>query len=204
MRRIIRLLAIVAAISSAIWLVSARKRAKERAESIGQVLRRDSRSLVTHRFDPLVLRFGLAGGRRSVWGVVEHAGRTTGTIYHTPVFPLLAGDHLYIPLPYGADADWVRNVRTAGHCRLQAHETIYELDEPSVVGVEQNEILPDALRRTLGRIGSLYLRLHVLDRAPGTFAHAPAEAAVATLPIHEVHLEMVGQDPGGDSVPGVR
>lgn len=194
MRRITRRLAIVAAISGAIWFDNARKRAEQGGEPIRKVLVRDFRGFVTHRFDPLVMRLGLAGGRRSAWGIVEHVGRTTGTVYHTPLLPLMAGDHLYVPLTYGADVHWVGNVRSAGHCRLQVRETLYELDEPAVVGAEECEVLPERLRGVRARLGRQYLRLHVLDRAPGTFAHAPAESNAPPLDVHGEHLEMIGHD----------
>jgi hypothetical protein len=199
MRRIIRLLAIVVAVASAVWLGDARKRAEERGEPVGRVLLCDLRGFVTHRLDPLVMRFGFAGGERSALGVVEHVGRATGTVHHTPVLPLVADDHAYIPLPYGPDVDWCRNVRTAGHCRLQVHDTIYELDEPALVGVGQNELLPTALRGPLERMGSQYLRLHVLDRAPGAFAHEPAEGATPATAMPGVHLEMVGEATGQET-----
>ncbi len=191
MRRVIRLLAIVAAISGAIWLDNARKRAEESGEPLGDVLRRDFKAFMSHRFDPMVMRFGLAGGERSIWGVVEQTGRTTGTVYHTPVYPLVAEDQIFIRLPFGADVDWSRNIRAAGHCRLQFHETIYELDEPAVVGPRECELVPERLQGLLERTGRKYLRLHILDQAPGTFAHAPAEAAKPPLDVHGEHLEMV-------------
>jgi len=197
MRRIIRLLAITTAVASAVWIRDARRRARERAESIGRVMLCDIRGFVTHRLDPLVMRLGFAGGERSLLGVVEHVGRATGTVHHTPVLPLVADDHAYIPLPYGSEVDWSRNVRTAGHCRLQVHDTIFELDEPAIVDVGQNELLPQALRGPLQRVGSQYLRLHILDRAPGTFAHAPARGANTTVASPEIHLEMAGQQAGG-------
>ena len=125
-----------------------------------------SRRFVTHRFDPVVIRMGLAGGRRSPWATLEHVGRVSGTVYRTPVLPKLSGDHAWIPLPYGTDVQWVRNVQAAGHCRLQVHEATYDMDEPAIVGPDERPDLPEMLRRRLAARGYRYLRLHVLAAMP--------------------------------------
>ena len=132
------------------------------------------RGFVTHRFNPLVTRFGLAGGRISPWATLEHVGRVSGTVYRTPVLPKVAGDHAWIPLPYGADVQWLRNVRTAGHCRMQVHGTTYDLDEPALVDPDERPNLPAVLRRRLAERGDQYLRLHVLASQPGSLDTAPA------------------------------
>jgi hypothetical protein len=51
----------------------------------------------------------------SVWGsrVLEHRGRTTGTLHHTPVNLLTIDGTQYLVAPRG-ETQWVRNVRQAG------------------------------------------------------------------------------------------
>ncbi len=51
----------------------------------------------------------------SVWGsrVLEHRGRTTGAIHHTPVNLLTVEGTQYLVAPRG-ETQWVRNVRHAG------------------------------------------------------------------------------------------
>ncbi len=61
------------------------------------------RRFVTHRFNPVVVRLGLVGGRRSFWAMIEHVGRTSGTVRRTPVLPRFTETAAYIPLPYGTD-----------------------------------------------------------------------------------------------------
>ncbi len=141
---------------------------------------------VTHRFNPLVMRFGLAGGRRSPWAILEHRGRLSGTTYRTPI-SILEGssdDHVYVRLTYGSDVHWVRNVRATGHCRVQAHATILELDEPTVVTASENVLIPAPIRTVLDLAGRTYLRLHIVARRPGTFADSPdrSDRAPATGP----------------------
>ena len=51
----------------------------------------------------------------SVWGsrVLEHRGRTTGTLHHIPVNLLTLDGTQYLVAPRG-ETQWVRNVRHAG------------------------------------------------------------------------------------------
>ena len=186
MRALIRSLAGLATIGVAVWAMEARERARAAGRPWAEVMAHDLRSFVTHRFDPVVMRLGLAGGRASPWGILEHVGRSSGAVHRTPVTPRLHGDRITIPLPYGADVQWVRNVMAAGRCRLQLHETIYELGAPEVIMPDDVPDLPPAAHEALDMSGSHYLRLDVLDRAPGTFADPPAEftthAALPGLP----------------------
>ncbi len=52
--------------------------------------------------------------RLAPWAVVRHVGRTSGTVYSTPVLAWTEHGRISIPLVYGADSDWVRNVLAAG------------------------------------------------------------------------------------------
>jgi len=157
MTRTIRLLALLGVAIGAIWFAGVRRRG-------------ELPGLVTHRFNPLVMRFGLAGGRRSPWGILEHVGRTSGTIYRTPISIMGSStdEHVFVRLSYGPHVHWVRNVQATGHCRLQLHETVFELDEPAVVPASDNPLLPPPVRRALEGAGRTYLRLHVHERIPGT------------------------------------
>jgi deazaflavin-dependent oxidoreductase (nitroreductase family) len=55
------------------------------------------------------------------FGVIVHHGRRSGRIYETPVNLFRRSDGYVVALTYGADADWVRNVVTAGVCDLITH-----------------------------------------------------------------------------------
>jgi len=178
MKRTFRLIGIWGIVIGALWLARARKPDALRA-------------FVTHRFNPLVMRFGLAGGGVSPWAILEHIGRTSGVTYHSPIYAMTSGDFAFIRLTYGSDVHWVRNVQAAGHCRVQLHETIFELDEPAIVKASENPIVPPMLRGALDRTGRTYLRLHVLDRVPGTFARPWPEPAGEPVATHGQRLEMV-------------
>lgn len=141
---------------------------------IGRLIRTSVPGVVTQRFNPLVMRHGLAGGRRSPWAILEHRGRASGATYRTPISILqgTSDDHVYVRLTYGSGVHWVKNVRATGRCRVQAHETILELDQPTVVRASENVLIPASIRTILDLAGRTYLRLHVVERRPGTFAES--------------------------------
>jgi deazaflavin-dependent oxidoreductase (nitroreductase family) len=170
-----RLVILGAAAGAAGAAITVRTRARAAGMTPRDYLRGESRAFVTHRFDPLVTRLGLVGGRVSRWAMLEHVGRASGSIYRTPVYPLLSATAVHIPLPYGGDAHWVQNVLAAGHCRMQLHERVYELDEPRILGGDEVDALPPAGRAFARRIRATYLALHRLSDIEGTFApHADA------------------------------
>jgi deazaflavin-dependent oxidoreductase (nitroreductase family) len=160
MKRFVGLMGIAAAIVAAAIVAAA---VFERMRRAG-----DLRRVVTQRFNPFVMRFGLAGGRLSPWGIVEHVGRTTGRTYLTPISLAGgdAGERVYIRLTYGTDVHWVANILAAGRCRLRIHATTLELADPIVVPATDNEYIPPRLRGILDRAGRRYLRLLVLARTP--------------------------------------
>jgi deazaflavin-dependent oxidoreductase (nitroreductase family) len=180
---ILALAAIAAAAVSASRLPRAAEQPAPRTSAARRARRDWLRRFATRRFNPLVTRLGLVGGRRSPWALLEHVGRRSGRVYRTPVLPLFIGDFAYVPLQFGTDADWARNVRAAGTCRLQVHEHVYELDEPAEIGPAEHPGVPESLRPWVERRGRRYLRLHVLSATPGRLdrreARVPADTVLA-------------------------
>jgi deazaflavin-dependent oxidoreductase (nitroreductase family) len=138
------------------------------------------RHFVTYRFDPLVMGLGLVGGRRSPWAMIEHVGRRTGTVRRTPILPHVVGDHVLVPLPYGRAAHWVRNIQASGHCRMQLHERVYELDEPQVLAPDAVAELPAWQRESALQGPYEFLRLRIFRTLPGTLESVPADASGVT------------------------
>lgn len=71
---------------------------------------------------------------------VRHVGRTSGTVYETPVGVVATDDGFAIALPYGTRADWVKNVLAAGSATLVTEGETWLVDHPEVVPT-------DAVRR---------------------------------------------------------
>lgn len=81
--------------------------------------------------NPSVLTF--AGRYRLPWVVVRHRGRRSGREYATPVVAQRTADGFVIPLPYGDDVDWCRNVRVAGRCTIKWGGVAYPVVGPELI-----------------------------------------------------------------------
>ena len=109
--------------------------------------------------NPLML---LVAGRRHVYvAALHHKGRRSGSAYTTPVVAEPVDQGFVLPLPYGDDVDWLRNVLAAGHATIDLHGRTYTASEPRVIGAE--EALPavsPSRQRAWGRFGiERYLRV---------------------------------------------
>lgn len=130
--------------------------------------RRFGSAFVNRIVNPRLVSRGLVGGQRSEIGTLEHFGRTSGIRRVTPVHPEPTVDGFRIVMPLGPESQWARNVVAAGHCRLQLHETVYDLDEPSIIEAAEADFLPTAVRLIMSRLGFQYLVLRTFSSAPGT------------------------------------
>ncbi|MFD7021125.1 nitroreductase family deazaflavin-dependent oxidoreductase [Promicromonospora sukumoe] len=80
-----------------------------------------------------------AGEPGSGHAVIRHVGRRSGKPYATPIGVSPAGDGFLVFLPYGAGADWVRNIRAAGFAELVVDGRTHQVT-PRVV--DRAEALP--------------------------------------------------------------
>jgi len=79
--------------------------------------------------------------------IVHHVGRMSGRSYRTPVVAMRSRTGFVIPMTYGRDVDWARNMVSAGGCDLERMGRRVRLWEPRIVGFEQaRPHLPTALR----------------------------------------------------------
>ncbi|NMI01299.1 nitroreductase family deazaflavin-dependent oxidoreductase [Pseudonocardia acidicola] len=101
--------------------------------------------------NPAILR--LAGRPHWYTARLEHIGRRSGRRYATPVIALPVPEGLAIPLPYGADVDWCRNVRAAGGGTIEVGGIRYTLTTPRVV---DNAAVLDDLPPHWRRVAQLY------------------------------------------------
>jgi len=82
----------------------------------------------------------ISGTQRSSWGLLTHVGRRSGRTYQTSLGTHPYRDGLLLPLGYGTQTDWYRNVMAAGTCTLAWKGRTYHLERPEVISG------PDAMR----------------------------------------------------------
>lgn len=70
---------------------------------------------------------------RLFYSLVYHIGRRSGKAYSTPVFATIMKEHIYIPLPYGANTDWILNVEARGKCDVKISGKLYLSTNPEIV-----------------------------------------------------------------------
>lgn len=118
-----------------------------------------------HVTNPVWVRF--FAGRSASSALLHHVGRRSGTAYKTPLTAHRSDDTVIIPLPYGTETDWLRNLQAAGEGVVELDGRSFSVDEPEVVPVDQ--VMP-LLPPLLVRIVHLHetenaLRLHVVGSA---------------------------------------
>jgi len=106
---------------------------------------------LTKILNPAIVK--LAGRRHVRFAArITHTGRRSGRRYVTPVSARLAGDTFIIPLTFGSQSDWSRNVRSAGGCEIRFNGTDYEAARPELADGEQVRDLAHAAFSPLERI----------------------------------------------------
>lgn len=79
--------------------------------------------------------------------VIHHTGRKSGRVYRTPVLAFPSASGFVIPMTYGRDVDWARNMSAAGGCELERAGRRLRLRNPRIVGFTDAEPhLPPLLR----------------------------------------------------------
>ena len=85
------------------------------------------------RVNRTMLRF--AG--HAAFADLEHVGRRSGTVRHTPVRAFLVGDQVVVGVNFGHESDWLKNITRAGACRMRLGREWLTLGAPHLVPVEQ-------------------------------------------------------------------
>lgn len=70
---------------------------------------------------------------------IRHVGRRSGRSYVTPAGARLTGDTFVIPLTFGNQSDWSRNVRAARGCTIKLEGTEYRAVQPELADRDQVE-----------------------------------------------------------------
>src|SRR5262249_44086950 len=84
--------------------------------------------------------------------VVHHVGRKSGQGYQTPVVAFRNAKGFVIPMTYGRDVDWARNIVSSRRCEIQQLGRRFKLRRPRVVGFKAAEPNLPALARPLLRV----------------------------------------------------
>lgn len=94
------------------------------------------------------------------WAIIGHTGRRSGKSYRTPVLGFVGDGCFVVPILYGEQTDWVRNLLAANGGALHRAGRRYELRDPQIVpaseirmrglGGRYARIAPSALVATIG------------------------------------------------------
>jgi deazaflavin-dependent oxidoreductase (nitroreductase family) len=87
------------------------------------------------RNNKIVMNILGAGKRCSFFALVKHTGRKTGRQFVTPVRLVQQGDRFTIPLTYGENTDWYKNLMACGSMELQWHGVSYRVGKPELMQV---------------------------------------------------------------------
>lgn len=100
---------------------------------------------------------------------LEHVGRRTGTVRHTPLLAFRDGDLVTVALTYGPRVQWLRNIRAAGRCRVHLRGRLLELGPPrDLAQTEGIARMPQPVRAVFARTGFVedFVELPVLSDQP--------------------------------------
>ena len=113
--------------------------------------------------NPIIRR--LAGKRHvRLFALIAHQGRRSGRTYMTPVAARRTVDGFVIPMAFGEQADWFRNVQAAGECVIRWNGIAYHVVEPVIVNWAT---VRPAFRRVERLLAPLFAqRFVLLRRAP--------------------------------------
>ncbi|HEX7827126.1 MAG TPA: nitroreductase [Mycobacterium sp.] len=102
-----------------------------------------------------------AGRENAYAATISHTGRKSGTQYTTPVGAEPVQDGFIIPLGYGTEVDWLRNVMAAGRATRRTNGKTHDVTEPEVIDAATAlPSLSPKQRKAFQRIGiTQYLKL---------------------------------------------
>ncbi len=87
--------------------------------------------------------------------VVHHVGRKSGRAYRSPVVAFHDDAGVVIPMTYGRDVDWARNIVHAKGCELERMGRRIHLRNPRIVSFDRARGRLPAPLRALFRAASL-------------------------------------------------
>ncbi|NIS80855.1 MAG: nitroreductase [Anaerolineales bacterium] len=110
-------------------------------------------------------RITLTFAERGPFSVVYHIGWRSGRTYRTPVLASFVGETIIIPLSYGENVDWLRNILARGGCEIVRKNKRIAATKPEVLdSTAAFAILPENRRKLLERFKvEKFLRLQAIE-----------------------------------------
>ena len=103
---------------------------------------------LTRVFNRVVLL--LAGSRLlPLYGVIEHRGRRSGKVFHTPVVVRPTTDGFIVPMPWGEGTDWTRNIHAAGACVIRWKGRDYPMAQPQILDAANAKMVFSGLEQSM-------------------------------------------------------
>jgi hypothetical protein len=75
----------------------------------------------------------ISGRRLRAYSIVKHVGRRPGREYVNPASAYPFGDGFVIPILYGLDSQWVRNVLDSGRLTVVTYGREHALERPEII-----------------------------------------------------------------------
>ena len=130
LRRLIQLVVgVVFLLGVSVGLVLGGMRSK--SPPVLNAVRRFNRSVSNPR------QMATAGGPGAYASVIRHVGRTSGREYETPIGAIATEEGFVVALPYGAGADWLKNLFASGSATIVNEGSTYRVDQPEVVAMAE-------------------------------------------------------------------
>jgi deazaflavin-dependent oxidoreductase (nitroreductase family) len=89
-------------------------------------------------FNPSQMRS--AGSPGAYAAIIGHVGRRSGNQYETPVGAVATADGFVVALPYGTEADWVKNVLASGSATIAHEGARFDVDLPQVIPIDESGV----------------------------------------------------------------
>ena len=111
--------------------------------------------------NPVIRRLA---ARAPMMAVVVHRGRTSGRTYRAPVLAFVRGQRVTVALTYGADVDWLKNVRAANGCRLIRRGREREATNPRMLATSAGMARMPAPIRLVLRLSNVTAFVELTER----------------------------------------
>jgi deazaflavin-dependent oxidoreductase (nitroreductase family) len=111
---------------------------------------------------------------------LEHVGRKSGTVRHTPVRAFRSGNTVIAGLNFARQSDWYQNIQAAGTCRMRLGGEQLTLGAPALVPAARGVTdLPWLFRFALRHLVHTadYVQLPILQAPPRAQARLPGSTA---------------------------